>query len=101
MRGKGIYGGKWDVLQKEDEIARLKEQLQQARAEANKLRQNMGRGRGGGGTGIYTQPKGAGRGRGSGARGSGGAVTNNTRRYMRGSDLDFETKRSSICLRGL
>ena len=86
LRGKGIYGGKWDVIQKEDEIAKLNVQLQQARAEASNLRQNAGRGRGGGDTGVYTQPKGAGRGRGSGTRGRGGAVNNNTGRYMRGSD---------------
>ena len=99
MQGKGIHGGKWDVIQKEDEIAKLNVQLQQARAEANNLRQNAGRVRGGGDTGVYTQPKGAGRGRGSGARGRGGAVNNNTGRYMRGSDPDLETKRILICLK--
>ena len=33
LRGKGIYGRKWDVIQKDEEIARLNVQLQQSRAE--------------------------------------------------------------------
>ena len=100
MRGKGIYGGKWDVIQKDDEIAKLNVQLQQARAEASNLRQNAGRGRGGGDTGGYTNARGAGRGRGPRGRGRGGTrADNNPGGYVRGSDPEFETKRGLICLK--
>ena len=100
LRGKGIYGGKWDLQLKDDEIARLNTQLQQSRAEANNLRQNSGRSRGGGETSGYGSTKGASRGQGSRGKGRGGAVPNNNPGgYARGSDPAFETKRALLCLK--
>ena len=96
LRGKGIYGGKWDLQAKDDEIAKLKMQLMQSRAEGNNLRQNSGRSRGGGETRGYSAPRGASRGRGPRGRGKPGP---NPGEYARGSDLAFETKRMLICLK--
>ena len=96
LRGKGIYGGRWDLQQKEEEISRLKVQLAQARQDATTLR-NSGRGRGGGDKGGYESTRGTRPGRGSrgrgGGRGSGGAGA-----YTRGSDPEFEAKRELLCL---
>jgi hypothetical protein len=97
-RSKGIYGGRWDLQAKEEEISKLKQQLAQARADANNLRQNAGRGRGGGENSGYSAPRGAARGRGT--RGRGKSTSNITPgKYLPGSDLPFEAKRALICRR--
>ena len=97
LRGKGIYGGKWDLQQKDEEISRLKAQLAQASAEATTLRQNSGRGRGGGDKGGYESTRGTPRGRGSrGKGGKSGRGSGNTGGYARGSDPDFEAKRAIV-----
>ena len=95
-RSRGIYGGRWDLQAKEEEISRLKQQLAQSRSEANTLRQNSGRSRGGGENSGYTAPRGAARGRGS--RGRGKSIPNTSSgKYVPGSDLPFEAKRMLIC----
>ena len=96
LRGKGIYGGKWDLQAKDEEIAKLKIQLMQSRADANNLQKNLGRSQGGGETRGYSAPRGASRGR--GPRGRGKSVPN-PGEYARGSDLAFETKRMLISLK--
>ena len=61
-RGKGVYGGRWDLAAKEEEVNRLTTQLAHSRAENTQLRQTIKHTQMAGGS---TTPPGGGRGRGS------------------------------------
>ena len=62
-----MYGGRWDLAAKDEEIDRLTTQLAQSRAENTQLRQGLKRGQIPGNT--YNQP---GTGKGGGGRGGRG-----------------------------
>ena len=97
FQGKAIYGGRFDLSQKEWEIKLLKEQLFKAETEAEILRRNSNKGgRGGNKSGDgYNQPRRGGKRRCGGDRGCRGAGNGG---YARGSDPSFETERAKICL---
>ena len=82
-RGKGIYGGKWDLAAKEEEISKLKTQLAQARLDNSQLRQGLRHGQ-------ATTDTGAVRGAGRGGRGG-------QRSRKRDGDLAYIAKRDQMC----
>ena len=87
-RGKGVYGGRWDLAAKEDEVSRLTTQLAHSRAENTQLRQTIKHMAGG-----STTPPGGGRGRGNIPLRGGGKKVGKQR------DLVYEARRALMCLK--
>ena len=87
-RGKGVYGGKWDLLAKEEEISKLTTQLVQARLENTQLRQGLKRRQVS--TNTYAT---TGTGRGAGGKGGRGGQRSGKRQ----SDPAYVTKRNQMC----
>ena len=93
LRRNCVYSARFDLKTKDAEIESLKRQLEAARRDATNLRNQRNRGQQGQVSNYNTERgglRGQGRGRGRG-RGRGGG-------YQAGSDLEFESQRSKICL---
>ena len=87
-RGKGVYGGKWDLLAKEEEISKLTTQLVQARLENTQLRQGLKRGQTP--TNTYATT--------GAVRGAGGKSGRGSRRQRNAQgDQAYVAKRNQMC----
>ena len=90
-RGKGVYGGRWDMAAKDDEISKLTIQLAQARSDNTQLRQTIKHSQL---AGNSYNPTGAKKGRSNAAPRGGGKNKN------KGSqDSVFTAKRALMCVK--
>ena len=92
-RGKGVYGGRWDLAAKDDEITRLTTQLAQARVENTQLRQGLKRGQVP--TNTYSPP---GTRKGGGGKGGRGGQKDKPG-GKRPSDPAYVAKRNQMCVK--
>ena len=85
-RGKGIYGGKWDLAAKDEEISKLSSQLVQARLDNTQLRQGLKHGQ------ISTNTYGT-----TGAVRGGKVGRGGQKSKKRDSDQAYVAKRDQMC----